>query len=88
MLCSFLLTSSYGGNLAAHLLRPSFTAPIDGMGEIVKSDLPWHIVLYGDELGTVLESSDDPTERKFWRDKTPAPFEVFPVEQVEFTVNY
>ncbi len=82
MLFSLLITSAYGGILAAHLSRPSVAAPIDSMGEIVSSGLPWHIVLYGDEVGTVLSESEDPVERAFWRDKTPAPFEVFPVDEV------
>ncbi len=55
---------------------------MNGMADIVQSGLPWHIVLYGDELGTALVDSHNPIDRKFWSQKTVAPFQEFPTEQV------
>jgi hypothetical protein len=40
----FIITCIYSGNLTAFLTQPGYTAPIDNLGDVLKSSLPWGMV--------------------------------------------
>ncbi len=54
---SFLITSFYGGELRAFLLKPVLLSPIDTVQDIVESGSKWKAVDYGDFLWIALSNA-------------------------------
>ncbi len=79
---SFIVLSSYGGNLRAFLLRPRVPKPINSIKDLVGSRLPWNMVLYGEPIEKVLEETPDPIFRKFWEEKEVVPYKPLPYDRM------
>ncbi len=79
---SFIVLSSYGGNLRAFLLHPKVPKPINTIEDLVKSGLPWNMVLYGEPIEKVLEETQDPVFKKFWEEKEVVPYKSFPYDRM------
>lgn len=73
-----MVASSYSGNLKSHLMKPSFTEPIDTLKDVVDSGLPWAMVTYGGEAEGHLNRSGDQTLRMIWDNKIDVPFSYDP----------
>ena len=84
LLFGVVMATSYGGNLRAHVLRPDLSAPIDSLGKILDSGLPWNMVLYGTALDKVIfaRMEDDPVLRRFIGGRMDAEYDSFPFRRV------
>ncbi len=82
MLFAFICTAAYGGTLRAYMLHPEFTRPISTMEDIVKSGLTWKMVLYGDEIETIVKNRNDDISRTFWEQKEVVGYNEYPVDTV------
>ena len=65
----FIATASYAGNLKAFLTTPTYTKPMNTLSDVLKSNLPWGMVLYGEEEEEMMAQSTDPVIKKVWDDK-------------------
>ena len=84
---TFLITSSYSGNLRAFLLKPDLSPPIELLSDIVNSGIPWKVVMYGDlaqSWSSTLMHND--AYRRYWEGKIPLKFTDFPFEVVKAPV--
>ena len=66
---------AYGGTLRALFLRPSKEPAIRTYGDVLKSGLPWDMVLYGEELEDALAVTTEPIPRAIWDGKIIEEFE-------------
>ncbi len=87
MFFALILTSGFAGNLRGLLLSPGRGKPIDTMEDIVNSNLPWTIVLYGIHLDNELSKSVDKVEKAFWEGKTEVEYDEFPYELMKSVVE-
>ena len=75
---SFLLRSAYGGNLVAFITTPQLTKPIHTLNQLIKSGLPWDMVLYGEEVETALAESEEFIFKTIWDQKNVVPYQSTP----------
>ncbi len=64
-----IVSASYAGNLKAYLTTPAFTSPINTLAEVLKSGLPWQMVLYGEEEEEMMAQSQDSVIKAIWTGK-------------------
>jgi len=64
ILYCLIITQSYAGNLKAYLTTPAYSKPIDTLQEVIESNLPWGMVLYGEEEEELMANSEDPIIQK------------------------
>ncbi len=78
------MTTAYGGNLRAFLLHPDATPAVESIGAIVRSGLPWKVVLYGglDESWFWFYRNEDSDIGRYWREKEGVAFKDMPFEEV------
>ncbi len=69
LLSVFVLSAGYGGSLRAFLTTPTYEDPINDLEGVVKSGMPWDLILYGEEVESQLENSQDPIEQVIWKKK-------------------
>ena len=48
----FIINSAYGGNLKAFLTNPGTGQPIDTLSDVLKSGLPWGMVIFFFQIGS------------------------------------
>ena len=72
------MSSSYSGNLKAHLTTPTFTKPINSLADVIESGLEWGMVMYGEEEERMMAESTDPVISTIWRDKIEEPYRPIP----------
>jgi len=75
-----IISACYAGNLKAFLTTPAYTTPINTLADVVKSGLPWGMVLYGEEEQEMMAESTDPIISTIWNKKYVA--EYAPTPQV------
>ncbi len=73
-----VLANAYGGSLKAWLTYPARTKPINTLSDILKSGLPWGLVLYGEEEETVMAQSEEPVMKAIWTRKNIVEFSSIP----------
>ncbi|TRY80649.1 hypothetical protein TCAL_06502, partial [Tigriopus californicus] len=73
-----VITSSYGGNLIAFMTTPVYTDPITDLQGVIDSQLPWAMVLYGEEEEKFMAVSKDPVIQRIWQDKVVIDFSPTP----------
>ena len=67
ILYCLIISNSYGGSLKAFLTSPQRTNPIDTLEQVIDSELPWEMVMYGEEEEEMMASSKDPVISKIWK---------------------
>lgn len=87
MLYAFIVTASYGGNLRGFLTNPGTTEPINTVKDMVSSELPWNIVLYGEDVEYDLSVSQDPLVKKLWDKKEVVVHQRMPYERVSLYIG-
>ncbi len=83
MWVALVALSSYSGNLKAFLMTPTIDKPVESLADLVKSNLKWNFVLYGEPSEKVLETSQDPVLKKFWQNKEVVKYKDFPYERMK-----
>ncbi len=79
---SLILTSAYGGILRAFFTTPSYTRAMETMADVVAGELPWTMVIYGEEVETFLATSPNPVHSTFWNHKKVVEFQEYPFDRV------
>ncbi len=51
---ALILTSAYGSTLRAFFTQPEYTRPMETLEDVVFGTLPWDMVIYGEEVETML----------------------------------
>lgn len=75
ILYCFVIGSAYSGSLKAFLTTPGYSSPIDSLGDVLDSGLPWGMVLYGEEEEEMMASSPLGSDvRTIWDDKNIKPY--------------
>ena len=75
IICSLILTASFGGNLRAFLTKPKYEKPIDTLSDLLESGMKWDMILYGEEIEHEMASSADPIIKEVWNGKELAEFD-------------
>ena len=70
MLFCMVVAHSYAGNLKSYLTTPSYIQPISTLKEILESDLPWEMMIFGEEEEWRMSKSEDPIIKAIWDGKT------------------
>ncbi len=65
------LNQAYSSNLTSYLTTPMTSPAMDTVAQVVKGDLPWRVVLYGNKEENIVAAIQDPAYQKFWREKVP-----------------
>ncbi len=58
---------------------------IETYEQLVNSGLTWNIVLFGEPIERGIATHQDPSRKKFWKEKEVVEYEDFPYERV---INY
>ena len=66
ILGSLIVSSSYSGNLKAHLTKPNMAEHLDTLESILESDFPVAIIEDGEEENIRMKSSQDPVIKGLW----------------------
>ncbi len=79
---SLVLTAMYGGSLRAIMLKPEVSSTIETLADVVNSGLPWHMVLYGENIEHHLATKEDEVTKRFWTEKRVVEYNEYPIELV------
>ncbi len=69
-----IIAYAYGGSLKAWLTYPGKSVPINTLSDILESNLPWRMVISGQQEETIMAESKDPTIQKVWLGKEVAEY--------------
>ena len=77
-----IISTAYSGNLISFMTIPKLESPINTLEEVLESDLPWEMVVYGVEVEDAMASGAlGPVVKELWEGKIP--IEYSPTPQVQ-----
>ena len=69
IICSLVLTASFGGKLRAFLSKPVYEKAISSPEDILQSDVVWDMKIYGEDVEDDMATSDNPVIKAIWDGK-------------------
>lgn len=82
LIWAFIIVASYGGNLRAFLLYPSYSEPLDTLQRLADKGITAEVHEYGNQIEAHIEQSKDPVLQKVWGNRKDIPYQEFPMEPV------
>ena len=74
-----IISTAYSGNLVSFMTIPKLTSPINTLEEVLKSGLPWEMVVYGVEVEDAMASGAlGSIVKKLWEGKIPRDYSPTP----------
>ena len=80
-----VLSAGYGGSLRAFILNPPVPSAIRDLWGVLRSGLPWEMVLYGAEAEAFMEEYQEEPIKTIWAEKVEVPYEAVAFERVRRT---
>ena len=74
-----IISTAYSGNLVSFMTVPMLARPINTLREVLKSGIPWEMVVYGVEVEDAMASGAlGPVVQELWERKIPREYSPTP----------